>query len=365
MPPADADPSEAGRYAAVQLFVDRASSVRSDVGLDEGSVADIVEIVRRLDGLPLAIDLAAARTRILPVAEVRTAMPRHRTLRAVVEWSWELLSPAERSLAERLAVLPAGATTRSAAAVCSGSGIGRGSDGGLDGNPDHRTDLAADDVPERLDALVDKSLLSVLAEPREDGVRYRMLETIREFGIERLAERGDVAEARRRHAIWFAELVIELTPMLRGAAQLDAVACLEAVRDNVLGALRYLVDSGDGRGALALAVELSWHWSLLGNHAEATLWLEAALATPGEVDPVDRTLARTTLPLNRVMGVEGIGHLSMIAAMREATQEVERLAGNEGLPPYMHMLRAGMAMFSGDDELAEKVVVDGLADPDP
>lgn len=371
MPPADADVSEAGRYAAVQLFVDRASSVRSDVGLDERSVADIVEIVRRLDGLPLAIELAAARTRILPVAEVRarlsdrfrlltggsrTAMPRHQTLRAVVDWSWELLSPPERLLAERLAVFPAGATPRSAAAVCS--------DRDLDGAPQL---LDADDVRQLLDALVDKSLLSVRSEPREGGVRYRMLETIREFGIERLAERGEVAQARRRHATWFGELVVELAPMLRSAAQLDAAATLEAERDNILGALRYLVDSGDGKGALAMTLELSWYWSLLGNHAEATMWLEAALATPGEVDPASRTLAQATLLLNRMMGVDvdATDHESTLAAIREISQDLEGLIGTHDLPPHMQMLRAGMAVFTGNDELAAKVIVDGLADPDP
>ncbi|MEP6799081.1 MAG: BTAD domain-containing putative transcriptional regulator, partial [Lapillicoccus sp.] len=362
LPPTDAGIVEASGYAAVRLFVDRAASVRSGVELDDAGVADIVEIVRRLDGLPLAIELAAARTRILPVAEVRarlgdrfrlltggsrTAMPRHQTLRAVVEWSWDLLNPAERLLVERLSVFPAGATTRSASAICSGG------------------PLADDDVATLLDSLVDKSLLSVRAESPAGGVRYRMLETIREFGTERLARRGEVADARRRHATWFASLVVELAPMLRGPRQLEALAVLEVERDNVLGALRYLADSGDAQAALELAVELSWYWSLLGNHAEATMWLDTAMEAPGEVDPVTRSLARATFLLNTVMGFGAVDSADAVASMRTASAELEELVGREGLPPHLHLLRAGMALFSGDDELADKVINDGLTDPDP
>ena len=149
----------------------------------------VIEIVRRLDGLPLAIELAAARLRTLPVAEIaarlddrfrlltggsRTALPRHRTLHAVVEWSWELLADAERRLVERLAVFAAGAYRDSAAAVCADD------------------ELPAGDVADLLSSLIDKSLLQRVG----DGDRVRMLETIREFGIERLAERGELAAIR-------------------------------------------------------------------------------------------------------------------------------------------------------------------------
>ena len=204
VPPLDEDP-------AVRLFADRAAAVSPDFSLDGESRPLILDIVRRLDGLPLAIELAAARLRTLPLAEIsrrltdrfrlltggsRTALPRHRTLRAVVEWSWELLTPAERLLAERFSVFPAGATPAAVAAVCAGSGCVGG-------------ELAADEADELLSSLVDKSLL----QPLGDGTRLRMLETIREYGAEKLAARGEVGELRRRHAAHYS------APDARGGAQ--------------------------------------------------------------------------------------------------------------------------------------------------
>ena len=182
VPPLDEDP-------AVRLFADRAAAVRPDFSLDSESRPLVIDIVRRLDGLPLAIELAAARLRTLPLAEIsrrltdrfrlltggsRTALPRHRTLRAVVEWSWELLTPAERLLAERFSVFPAGATPPSpcCARRCAGA------------------ELTVGEADELLSSLVDKSLL----QPLVDGTRLRMLETIREYGAEKLAGRGEVGE---------------------------------------------------------------------------------------------------------------------------------------------------------------------------
>ena len=229
----------------MQLFADRGAAARPEFGVAEATVDDGVEIVRRLDGLPLAIELAAARLRTLPVHEIaarlsdrfrlltggsRTALPRHRTLRAVVEWSWDLLTPAERLLAERLAVFPAGATTASAAAVCADDRVRR------------------TDIPDLLAALVDKSLLVL----EDDGPRYRMLETIREFGIDRLAERGEVDAVRTAHAQYFADLITDVVPQLRDRRQRAAMRVIAAEHDNVLAALRHLVDRGDaGRGAHA------------------------------------------------------------------------------------------------------------------
>ncbi len=152
----------------------------------------------------------------------RTALPRHQTLRAVVEWSWDLLTADERLLAERLAVFPAGATTESATAVCA----------------DERLDAA--EVPTLLGSLVDKSLLTV---DESHGLRYRMLETIREFGIDRLAERREVDEARLRHATYFADLVSVQSRRLYDVQQLEAAKVLDVEHDNILSAVRYLGDS--------------------------------------------------------------------------------------------------------------------------
>ncbi len=243
----------------------------------------MVGVVRRLDGLPLTIELATARLRVLPIAQIsrrlsdrfrlltggsRTALPRHRTLRAVVEWSWDLLTPDERLLAERFAVFPGGATDESASAICADDRLG------------------ATAVPELLVALADKSLLQVIGAP---PVRYRMLETIREYGMERLAERDQAGAAQAAHARYFVELVGRLDPVLRTSEQLGALATISAERDNILAALRFLGESpepADRAAALDLALSPTWYWIMINAGNEARRWLGFALAAvEGTVHP--------------------------------------------------------------------------------
>lgn len=232
---------------AVRLFADRAAAVRPGFTVDDA----VRRICAALDGLPLAIELAAARLRTLTTGEVesrlddrfrllskgsRAAPPRHQTLRAVVEWSWELLDPAEQVLARRLAVFDGGATISSAAAVCGGS----------------------DDL---LTGLVDKSLVEV------DAGRYRMLDTIRAFCLERLTEAGEHDRLRRAHAEYFRSLGRHADPQLRLAEQLTWLARLAAEHDNLLAALRWAVGA-DVPQALGLVGALSWYWYLRGVRGE-------------------------------------------------------------------------------------------------
>ncbi|HEY6496038.1 MAG TPA: hypothetical protein VIZ43_22390, partial [Trebonia sp.] len=277
VPPLDEDP-------AVRLFVDRAAAVSPGFTLDGETRPLVTDIVKRLDGLPLAIELAAARLRTLPLAEVsrrltdrfrlltggsRTALPRHRTLRAVVEWSWELLAGAERLLAERFSVFPAGATPAAVAAVCA------------DG------ELSPGETDELVSSLVDKSLLQPLA----DGARVRMLETIREYGAEKLAGRGEVGELRRRHAAHYSAQVSEAAPRLLTRDQLSWLAGLRADRGNILAALRYWCDAEEADNAILLAVSLSLMALLLGNDTDMAEWTGEALSVPGEADAGLRTIA--------------------------------------------------------------------------
>ena len=277
VPPLDTDP-------AVRLFADRAAAVSPGFELDARARPLVTDIVRRLDGLPLAIELAAARLRTLPLAEIsqrltdrfrlltggsRTALPRHRTLRAVVEWSWELLTPAERLLAERFSVFPAGAAPDAVAAVCAGG------------------EIAAGETDELLSSLVDKSLLQPLA----GGRRLRMLETIREFGAERLAGRGEVGELRRRHAAYYSALMAEAAPRLLTRDQLRWLDVLRADKDNIVAALRYWCDVEEAHEALSLAVSLSLMALLLGNDTDMAEWVRDALAVPGEAEPGLRAMA--------------------------------------------------------------------------
>ncbi|MEY9861690.1 putative ATPase/DNA-binding SARP family transcriptional activator [Catenulispora sp. GAS73] len=296
-------PAEALAFPAVRLFADRAAAVQPDFAVADDNVADVVKICRRLDGLPLAIELAAARLRTLPLHAVasrlddrfrlltggsRTAMPRHQTLRAVVAWSWELLSQAERDLAERLSVFPGGVTAESAAAVHPGAGTGTGTGTANAANAD-AADIAAD-VDDLLFALVDKSLLQPV-EP--DGTspgpadpdappRYRMLETLREYGIEQLARAGTITEVRRAHAHFFRDLAETAEPHLRRREQLTWLARLDADSDNILAALRFAADIGDADTAVRLAASLAWYWSIVGQTTEGRAWLEVALSVPGD-----------------------------------------------------------------------------------
>jgi len=276
----DADPTDAAAAdsPAVQLLLDRARAVGADLVLDERTTRDVVEVVRRLDGLPLAIELAAARLRVLSVAEVaarlsdrfrlltggrRTAVARHRTLRAVVEWSWELLSPDERDVAERFCVFGAGATLEAVAAVT-----------GLDV-------VELDDV---LAALVDKSLLVVEHGAAGAPSRFRMLETLREYGSERLAEAGAREATQDAHAAHYAELARCDDRRLRAGDQVAALRRFDLERENHLAALAHLCDRGDAAGALDMVVHLSWAWVLRENGEEARRWLTAVLEVPGAAE---------------------------------------------------------------------------------
>ena len=346
VPPLEVDP-------AVRLFADRAAAVSPGFTLDDGTRPLVTDIVRRLDGLPLAIELAAARLRTLPLAEIsqrltdrfrlltggsRTALPRHRTLRAVVEWSWELLTPAERLLAERFSVFPAGAAPAAVAAVCA------------DG------ELSAAETDELLSSLVDKSLL----QPVADGTRLRMLETIREYGAEKLAARGEVGGLRRRHAAHYCALMSEAAPKLLTRDQLSWLDTLRADNDNVLAALRYWCDAEEADKALGLAVSLSIMALLLGNESDMAEWTSAALAVPGEADPGLRVIAEAVDVLTSVMDptAEGRGDKAYPGL-------AERLdAVDMARYPVAGLLRPVYAVFYNDGERMRRYLDEVRASPD-
>lgn len=287
--------AQAVTYPAVRLFTDRVTAVRPDFLVDDDNVALVVEICHRLDGLPLAIELAAARLRSMPIEQLvarlgdrfrllsggsRTALPRHQTLRAVVAWSWDLLDETERWLAARLAVFPRDITLESAEGVCARGG------------------LAAEALLDHMSALVDKSLLHVVDGPE---ARYRMLQTIREYGLEQLAGSGDLARAREQHAGYFLDLAESAGPHLRGPDQLTWVARLTAEHDNLPATLHYAVATGDAGTAIRLTAALSWFWTIQGNHADAANWMFLALQVPGESPTAARAVATAFYLFNRVL----------------------------------------------------------------
>ena len=219
-----------------------------------------------------------------------------------------MLSERERDLAERLAVFPAGVSPEAARYVVARAGGGERGAGELDadldageldageldaGELDADLDAGELDADELLAALVDKSLLQL-----HDGPRYRMLETIREYGTDRLAERGALVEARAVHAAWFADLVQRIEPLLRGRDQVPWIALSVAERDNVLAALQYLCDRGAADRAVRLATGIAWLWTLRGEHAAVTMWLSRALAVPGGTWDAGRITALGLFAMN-------------------------------------------------------------------
>ncbi|MEV8020405.1 BTAD domain-containing putative transcriptional regulator [Streptomyces sp. NPDC086554] len=260
---------------AHRLFTERALTVRPgfDAAQEQAAVA---EICRRLDGLPLAIELAAARLRMLTPRQIadrlddrfrlltsgsRTVLPRQQTLRAVVDWSWDLLDEPERTVLREVSVFAGGWDLAAAENVCTGP--------------------AAD----LIGALVDKSL--IVAEPTADGaMRYRMLETIHEYASERAAGTPDLrAAAGRRHTAYVRALAEEADPLLRSADQLPWIQRLEMDLDNIRAALQRAIDSREDEDALAIALAMGWFWWLRNYRAEGTEWLNRVLRLAPPIPP--------------------------------------------------------------------------------
>ncbi|WP_203590936.1 BTAD domain-containing putative transcriptional regulator [Streptomyces sp. SID13031] len=306
--PTGAGLAEVASSPALRLLQDRAGAVRKDIGIDERTKALMVRICRALDGMPLAIELAAARLRTMTIEQLanrlddrfrlltsgsRTALPRHKTLRAVVDWSWELLTDAERTVLRRLSVFSGGAGLEAAEHVCVG--------------PSNEQDrpVERDEVLELLTSLAEKSLLVTAG----DGApRYRMLTTIKEYAADRLAEAGESDRTRQAHLSYFTELAETAEPHLRRADQLEWLATLEADHDNLSAALRGAIAAGDAQAAMRLASAAGWYWWLGGRRTEGLELLIAAANLPGEVSDDVRAMTYGLVVLYVTSG-QGDEHL--------------------------------------------------------
>ncbi|WP_438488310.1 AfsR/SARP family transcriptional regulator [Streptomyces sp. S186] len=269
---------------ALRLLADRGAAARPGfrVDADEATAIACAEICRRLDGLPLAIELAAARLRLMTPRQLadrlddrfrlltsgsRTLLPRQQTLRAVVDWSWDLTDEPERAVLRRLSVFAGGCDLAAAEEVCAAGGV------------------APYEVAGLLGSLIDKSL--AVADP--DGaaddsgaagagaqMRYRLLETVAEYAGERLDEAGERAATERRHLVRYRELARTTDPLLRGRGQRAAIDRLQLEHDNLRTALRRAIAAGDEHEALCLVLSLQWFWSLRDHRGEAHTWARAA-----------------------------------------------------------------------------------------
>jgi predicted ATPase/DNA-binding SARP family transcriptional activator len=266
------------QYEALQLFTERAVAASPAFRLDSRNIPTVAQICYRLDGIPLAIELAAARVRVLSVEQIaerlddsfllltggsRTALPRHQTLRGAVDWSYELLTPRERALFARLSVFAGGLTLEAAESVCVGDPIER-----------HQ-------VLDVLSHLVDKSLV-VASEPQPGGgARYRLLETLRQYGHERLAESGEDAGCKANHAHYYVALCERAEPQLFGPDQVEWLDRVHTELDNVRAALEWC-RTHDLQAGILMASSLGRFWETMGYLTEGRRWLESLLALAPE-----------------------------------------------------------------------------------
>ncbi len=289
-------------YEATRLFVERAKAARHEFSLTEGNAMAVAQVCYRLDGIPLAIELAAARIRVLSAEQIssrlddsfrlltgggRSALAHQRTLRTAMDWSHELLSEEEKVLFRRLSVFAGGFTLEAAEAVGEGEGI------------------EGAEVLDLLSTLVDKSL--VVVEEGDEEARYRLLETVRQYGREKLEESEEAERVRRRHANYYLALAEEAERGLSGSDQAPWLARLETEHDNLRAALRWSLGGGEAEPGLGLAAALWSFWYTRGHLSEGRRWLESAVFENGRLRT--RTKARA---------LGGAGYIALFQGQYEA-----------------------------------------------
>ena len=352
-------PEHLAEVEAVRLFIDRARAVKPEFAVTSDNAAAVAEICRRLDGIPLAIELAAARVKALTAPQIadhlnerfrlltggsRTALPRHRTLRGLIDWSYELLAAPERALLRRLSVFAGGFTLEAATAVCAGDGVAR------------------EEVLDLLGRLVDKSLVMMADEGGE--ARYRLLETIRQYGREKLEEGAEADLTCDRHRDFYLRLAEAAEPRLHGAEPTVWLERLEVDHDNLRAALRWSLERGDVEISLRLGGALRFFWDTRAHVSEGHALLDAILARAGAqppgsgMDPIRRLRARA---------LDGLARLSArrsdFARARtlygESLQLWRELGDRAGIAEALNNL-ADVTQFV-DPRLAKRLVEESLA----
>jgi predicted ATPase/DNA-binding NarL/FixJ family response regulator len=336
------------RYDAVRLFVERARAISPGFSLTPKNAAPIGEICCRLDGLPLALELASARVNVLTIEEITARLkdrfsllisiqprgidPRHHTLRAAIDWSFTLLTADEQVLLRRLAVFTAGFTLDMAEAVCCGEEIGER----------HTLD--------QISSLVSKSLLIADTIGRAQA-RYRLLETIREYALEKLEESGETEQLRDRHLELYLARAEEAAPKLNDAYQKLWLNWLEGEHDNLRSALAWSLESGRIEAGLRIAIAIARFWEIRGYVPEGMVWFERLLARTGEGLP--RIVHAQALAYAGFMAMFLGNAPACIAYGREAAAIAEK-AGDEGNSILILALNAAGsgARMAGDYQTA-------------
>ncbi|MBC8140206.1 MAG: adenylate/guanylate cyclase domain-containing protein [Armatimonadetes bacterium] len=289
-----ATPANLSQFEAVRLFIERARAVKPDFAVTNANAPSLAQLCHRLDGIPLALELAAARVRSLPVEQIndkldscfrlltggdRSALPRQQTLRALIDWSYDLLNPGEKTLLARLSIFEGGWVLAAAESVCGFA------------------PLEDWEVLDLLSALVDKSLVVYEEGKNGEAPRYRLLETIMHYSEERLKENGGEKEARQRHLDFFLALAEEAEPQLH---QHGSMKRLQVEADNLRAALTQ--SHSDTQVALRLAGALVWYWCFTDSFCEGLAHISVALSLPGAQE---RTAARAKVLIGAAFLSEG------------------------------------------------------------
>ena len=352
-PPSDASIAELAEAEAVRLFVDRARAVQPAFDLNDRNAAAVAQICRRLDGIPLAIELAAARVKALPPEQIaarlddrfrlltggsRMALPRHRTLKAAMDWSFDLLTDAERALLMRLSVFASGFGLGAVESVCADEVVPRA------------------DVLDLLSRLIDRSL--VVSEEGAAEARYRLLETIRQYAQERLVEDDPTGAFRARHRAYMLELVERIGPTLfAGPTAGPSLERLAAEHENLRAAIQWSDDDPDGAAVeLRLAGNLWRYWEIGGHLVEGRGWLTRALArTDGEI---------SDLRANALTGLGSLaaqqGDLTAAVAAHEASLDTLRQLGNPNGIAYACGNLANVSVERGDYSRARELYEESI-----
>jgi predicted ATPase/DNA-binding SARP family transcriptional activator/DNA-binding CsgD family transcriptional regulator len=360
-------------YESVRLFMERARQRDPSFVLTPRNGPAVAQVCRRLEGNPLAIELAAARIGVLSVEQIaerlddslrlltaggRTALPRHRTLRATLEWSHELLDEPERKLFRRLSVFAEGSTLEATEEVCSGEGIGQ------------------DEVLDLLSKLVDKSLVVAEASPpgEEGALRYRMLEPLRQYGQERLEESGEAQRLRERHAEYYLALAEgadaqEAERELNAARPVAWLKRMESEHANLRAALNWSLDKGDERGGggaarlgLRLAVALWWFWHTHDYLSEGRRYLERALS--GRRDPTMTRLRARALDAAAGLALYQADYGASKALMEEGLSFYRQLGDKEGIAAGLTDL-GWIAVLGQRDDIPLPAVLEELGELKP
>jgi predicted ATPase len=339
---------EVTKYDAVRLFVDRAALSHPGFRVTSGNVAAVAQVAHRLEGIPLAIELAASRVKALPVDVIaaklddrfrllthggRTALRHQQTLRATLDWSFDLLAGPERVLLRRLSVFAGGFTVEAAEAVCA---------------PEDA------DVLDRLTSLVDKSL--IVFDEASSPARYRLLETVRQYGVEKLQGAEETLEVRRRHRDWFLALAEHAEPEMRGPGEKLWLDRLEVEHDNLRSAFQWTLTSGGKEEGLRLARALYWFLGRRGHWGEGYEWMEEALKSINDVSPSARAKAFAEATFFAWL----VGKDERAVAFAKEGLALCREVGDREAAALCLIWWGNVAMRRGDYEYAKRLIQESL-----